>query len=93
MPVSPVPPPEGCAGCAERDAVIEAQAAAIRDLRARLERLMELPYYMTPLVGALAWGVIAAPKTGLANQLARLLGTNGDVLNIYSPWGIAWVSA
>ena len=37
--------------------------------RARLERLMELPYYMTPLVGALAWGVIAAPKTGLANQL------------------------
>ena len=61
--------------------------------RARLERLMELPYYMTPLVGALAWGVIAAPKTGLANQLGRLLGTNGDVLNIYSPWGIAWVMA
>ena len=61
--------------------------------RARLERLMELPYYMTPLVGALAWGVIASPKTGLANQLARLLGTNGDVLNIYSPWGIAWVMA
>jgi iron(III) transport system permease protein len=61
--------------------------------RARLERLMELPYYMTPLVGALAWGVIAAPKTGLANQLGRLLGMNGDVLNIYSPWGIAWVMA
>jgi iron(III) transport system permease protein len=61
--------------------------------RARLERLMELPYYMTPLVGALAWGVIAAPKTGLANQLARLLGTGGDVLNIYSAWGIAWVMA
>src|SRR3984957_14911030 len=61
--------------------------------RARLERLMELPYYMTPLVGALAWGVIAAPKTGLANQLARLLGIHGDLLNIYSPWGIAWVMA
>ena len=26
--------------------------------RQRLERLMELPYYMTPLVGALAWGVL-----------------------------------
>jgi iron(III) transport system permease protein len=61
--------------------------------RARLERLMELPYYMTPLVGALAWGVIAGPKTGLANQLGRLLGASGDVLNIYSPWGIAWVMA
>ena len=23
--------------------------------RDKLERLMELPYYMTPLVGALAW--------------------------------------
>jgi iron(III) transport system permease protein len=61
--------------------------------RRRLERLMELPYYMTPLVGALAWGVIAAPKTGLANQLGRLLGANGDFLNIYSAWGIAWVMA
>src|SRR5689334_8536117 len=61
--------------------------------RARLERLMALRYYMTPPVGALAWGVIAAPKTGLANQFGRLLGTNRDVLNIYSPWGIAWVMA
>jgi len=61
--------------------------------RARLERLMELPYYMTPLVGALAWGVLAAPKTGLINQLARVFGATGDVVNIYSPWGIAWVMA
>ena len=30
--------------------------------RARLERLMELPYYMTPLVGALAWGVIGGAE-------------------------------
>ena len=32
--------------------------------REKLERLMELPYYMTPLVGALAWAVIAGPKSG-----------------------------
>jgi iron(III) transport system permease protein len=61
--------------------------------RARLERLMELPYYMTPLVGALAWGVLAAPKTGLLNQLGRVLGAPDDILDIYSPWGIAWVMA
>jgi len=61
--------------------------------RHRLERLMELPYYMTPLVGALAWGVLAGPKTGLINQLGRLFGAPGDILNIYSPWGIAWVMA
>ena len=30
--------------------------------RDKLERLMELPYYMTPLVGALAWSIIAAPR-------------------------------
>jgi hypothetical protein len=35
-------PPGGCPACAERDAVIEAQAAAISDLQARLERLERL---------------------------------------------------
>jgi transposase len=41
MPVSPEPAAV-CAGCAERDAVIEAQAAAISELQARLERLERL---------------------------------------------------
>lgn len=61
--------------------------------RGRLERLMELPYYMTPLVGAMAWGILAAPKTGLMNQLWRVLGGGGDLFDIYSPAGIAWVMA
>jgi iron(III) transport system permease protein len=60
--------------------------------RAVLERLLELPYYMTPLVGALAWGVLLGPKTGLINQLWRLLGS-GDLFDIYTPYGIAWVMA
>jgi iron(III) transport system permease protein len=60
--------------------------------RAHLERLLELPYYMTPLVGALAWGVLLGPKTGLINQLWRMLG-GGDLFDIYSPYGIAWVMA
>jgi iron(III) transport system permease protein len=61
--------------------------------RARLERLMELPYYMTPLIGALAWGVLFGPKTGLINQAWRSLGSPVDLFNIYSPYGIAWVMA
>ena len=61
--------------------------------RQRLERLMELPYYMTPLIGALAWGVLLGPKTGLLNQIWRSLGFRSDFFNIYSPWGIAWVMA
>jgi iron(III) transport system permease protein len=59
----------------------------------KLERLMELPYYMTPLVGAMAWGVLAAPKTGLINQVWRFLGEPNDLFNAYSPMGIAWVMA
>ncbi len=61
--------------------------------RQRLERLMELPDYMTPLIGALAWGVLLGPKTGLVNQAWRFFGAPGDLFNIYSPWGIAWVMA
>ena len=61
--------------------------------RERLERLMELPYYMTPLIGALAWGVLLGPKTGLLNQLWRATGIDSDAFNIYTPWGIAWVMA
>lgn len=61
--------------------------------RAWIERLMELPYYMTPLVGALAWSILAAPKTGFVNQLWHAVGGGGDLVNIYSPFGIAWVMA
>ena len=61
--------------------------------RAWLERLMELPYYMTPLVGALAWSILAAPRTGFLNQLWHVGGGSGDLVNIYSPFGIAWAMA
>ena len=61
--------------------------------RARLERLMELPYYMTPLVGAMAWGILAAPKTGLLNQAWHVIGGRTDIFDIYTPVGIAWVMA
>src|SRR5437588_8059799 len=61
--------------------------------RARLERLMPLPSYLTPLVGALAWAILASPKSGFLNQLWHLVGGSGDLFNIYAAWGIAWVMA
>ena len=61
--------------------------------RDKLERLMELPYYMTPLVGAMAWAVLASPKNGLLNQVWHGIGGPGDLFNIYAPLGIAWVMA
>ena len=61
--------------------------------REKLERLMELPYYMTPLVGALAWAIIAGPKSGFMNQLWKGIGGSGDIADIYTHFGIAWVMA
>jgi iron(III) transport system permease protein len=61
--------------------------------RELLERLMELPYYMTPLVGALAWSVIAGPKSGFVNQLWHASGGKGDLVDIYGYFGIAWIMA
>jgi len=61
--------------------------------REKLERLMELPYYMTPLVGALAWAVLAAPKSGFFNQAWHYFGGTGDFFNVYSMFGIAWIMA
>ena len=61
--------------------------------RDKLERLMELPYYMTPLVGALAWSVIAGPKSGFVNQVWKAWGGRSDLVDIYGYFGIAWVMA
>jgi iron(III) transport system permease protein len=61
--------------------------------RELLERLMELPYYMTPLVGALAWSVIAGPKSGFVNQLWKAWGGKADIVDVYGYFGIAWIMA
>ncbi len=61
--------------------------------RDKFERLMELPYYMTPLVGALAWSVIAGPKSGFVNQVWKAWGGRTDLVDIYGHFGIAWVMA
>jgi iron(III) transport system permease protein len=61
--------------------------------RRLLERLIELPYYVTPLVGALAWSILAGPKNGFLNQLWHLMGGRGDLFNSMSAFGIAWVMA
>jgi iron(III) transport system permease protein len=61
--------------------------------RAALAQLMAMPYYVTPLMGALAWALIASPGSGFVNQLWRALGGEDHLLDINTPWGIAWVMA
>ena len=61
--------------------------------RQLLESLMGLPYYVTPLVGALAWSALGSPRGGIINQLWYTLGGTQALVNINSPGGIAWVMA
>ena len=61
--------------------------------RAAFEQLMALPYYVTPLMGALAWALIASPNSGFVNQIWRAAGGSGHLIDINTPGGIAWVMA
>ena len=62
-------------------------------MRRTLEQAMAVPYYVTPLLGALAWSLLGAPESGFVNQIWRALGGSGAIIDIISPMGIAWVMA
>ena len=61
--------------------------------RRTLEQLMAVPYYVTPLLGALAWSLLGAPESGFVNQVWRALGGSESLIDITTPFGIAWVMA
>ena len=61
--------------------------------RQALEQLMALPYYVTPLMGALAWSLLGSPEGGFVNQVWRAVGGQGYLIDINTPYGIAWVMA
>jgi iron(III) transport system permease protein len=57
------------------------------------EQLMGVPYYLTPLLGALAWSMLGSPESGFINQVWRALGGSDHLIDINTPYGIAWVMA
>ena len=61
--------------------------------RRTLEQAMAVPYYVTPLLGALAWSLLGAPESGFLNQVWRACGGSGAIIDIATPLGIAWVMA
>ena len=61
--------------------------------RRTLEQLMAVPYYVTPLLGAFAWSLLGAPESGFINQFWRAMGGSGALINMVTPFGIAWVMA
>jgi iron(III) transport system permease protein len=58
-----------------------------------LDQLMTVPYYVTPLLGALAWSLLGAPESGFVNQIWRKFVGTEALIDITSPMGIAWVMA
>src|SRR5215470_6670252 len=62
-------------------------------LRRTLDQLMAVPYYVTPLLGALAWSFLGAPESGFINEVWRRFGGDAPLIDITSPLGIAWVMA
>ena len=61
--------------------------------RSTLEQMMAVPYYVTPLLGALAWSLLGAPESGIINQIWRAMGGSEPLIDITGPIGIAWVMA
>lgn len=49
-----------------------------------------VPLFVSSLVGALAWGILASPNQGLLNILLRGIGIDWS-LNVYSMWGVIFV--
>jgi iron(III) transport system permease protein len=50
-----------------------------------------IPFITPPLIGAVAWSLLAAPRTGVINVFARALGATAPVLNIYTLGGLVFV--
>ena len=58
------------------------------------DQLIIIPFYITPLVGALAWSVLASPRAGLINKLWQsVFGPESVLVNVTSGLGIVWVMA
>ncbi len=57
-----------------------------------LEVVAITPMFIPPLVGAFAWDILASPKSGILNVLARSIGI-AQVANVYSLTGIGFVFA
>ena len=74
--------------------ILLAWLTARTDLRFKkfLEPLNMVPFYLSNLVGVIAWEILAAPRAGLLNHIAQqVFGFSFPPFNIYSLTGMAIV--
>ncbi|CAB3806918.1 ABC transporter permease [Paraburkholderia fynbosensis] len=59
--------------------------------RATLEILITLPFFLPPILTAMAWGMLGNPQNGLINDAYKLLtGSSKPLVNVYSYGGVVW---
>jgi iron(III) transport system permease protein len=59
--------------------------------RRTLEALITLPFFIPPILTAMAWGMLGNPQVGLLNQIwEKLSGSDTPIFNVYSYWGVVW---
>ena len=56
-----------------------------------LETLVTLPFFIPPILTAMAWGMLGNPQVGLLNQLWQWAsGAESGPINVYSYGGVVW---
>ena len=59
--------------------------------RGALEVLVTLPFFIPPILTAMAWGMLGNPQVGLLNQLYQwITGSSTAPINVYSYGGMVW---
>jgi iron(III) transport system permease protein len=59
--------------------------------RGKLEVLITLPFFIPPVLTAMAWGILANPQVGVINTVWRSLpGSENAIVNVYSYGGVVW---
>ena len=61
--------------------------------RSWLAVLITSTFYFPSFLTAEAWAILLAPRSGILNNLARLVFPEFEGIDIYSLWGMVWVSA
>jgi len=59
--------------------------------RGALEVLVTLPFFIPPILTAMAWGMLGNPQVGLLNQFYQwVTGSSSSPINVYSYGGVIW---
>jgi iron(III) transport system permease protein len=59
--------------------------------RRTLEVLITLPFFIPPILTAMAWGMLGNPQVGLLNLVWQwLTGSTSSPINVYSWAGVVW---